>query len=124
MSSTITYNPALRIIETVYRIEHGPQELFEVAAATLSLARKHQCTRFFGDCTALLFGQSMTDVRNLVTFIKATGVDGHDKEALLIPSAPDAAQAFEYFEELCLQHGFRVKVFPSRDEAVAWLLED
>jgi hypothetical protein len=124
MSSTITYNPTLKIIETVYRIEHGPSELFEVAAATLSLARKHQCTRFFGDCTALLFGQSMADVRNLVTFIKATGVDGHDKEALLIPSAPDAVQSFVYFEELCQKDGFRVKVFQSREDAVAWLLED
>ena len=124
MSSTITYNPALRIIETVYRIEHGPSELFEVAAATLSLARKNQCRRFYGDCSELLLGNSMTDVKNLVTFIKATGVDYNDKEALCIPAAPEAAQYFMYFEELCLQHGFRVKVFPSRDEAVAWLLED
>jgi hypothetical protein len=66
----------------------------------------------------------MLEVKNLVAFLEAIGIDSSVKEALLLPEAIDSAKYIAYYERLCIEHGYRVKGFVSRVAALKWLLED
>jgi hypothetical protein len=123
MPSTIVFHADEHYTETVYSADPGMDVLFETAAHTLAIGRGNGCSRYLGDCRALGFVGPALEVEHLVTFIKASGIGAHDREALIVPAGAERDGNFVHFEELCSKHGITVRLFLERDEALRWLLE-
>ena len=124
MPCTIQYHADSHFVETMYSGALSPEEVYEGAAESIAVAYSRQCTRFLGDCVKLTNDYGMLEVKNLVAFLEATGVDRSVKEALLLPEAIDSAKYIALYATVCKEHGYRVRGFVTRDAALEWLLED
>ena len=98
-----------------------PGELEDAFKATIALVRKHDQGCVLADTTQMLGGHTVTDLYYLADALAATGLGGRIREAVLISSLPDSADNVRFWETTCANRGLRVRVFTSRDDAVAWL---
>jgi hypothetical protein len=119
----IHYNPALRCIETVYTGGITALDMQESTSKGISLGRENDTNRFLLDATEAELSASFMDVyaRPAIQY-DAEGVDRVSRLAVVAPRSPRAREAIQFFETVCVNRGWGVKVFPSRQEALDWLI--
>ncbi len=109
------------LVETTYSGVLTPPELSDAVRETLRVAETSGLKRFLADCTSLEGGHSILDLYALVDSI-AKDATGIDKEAVLLPSLPAAAEDVRFWETACFNRGLNVRVFVDRESAREWLL--
>jgi hypothetical protein len=112
------------IVETRYSGFMTPAELSAAVQETIQAAKNNERSLFLGDCTELEGGHSLFDLYGLVDMILASGLAHKVKEAIVLPTLPDAAERVEFWETACLNRGIKVKIFANRQDAIGWLLKD
>ena len=119
MSSIVEYNPELRIVQVKYVGRITGDELRKTTIEVLDLAKANSTTLFLIDVSELENVASIFDVYELPKLYGELDADGDSKIALIMP-APDTAAAKDarFYETVCLNRGWQVKVFSERQEAI------
>lgn len=120
----VSLNPELPVVETLYSGLLNPAELSDAVRATVSALLEHGLTRVLSDCTELEGGHSITDLYFLADAVLASGLSQVMKEAVLMPSRHDPAVNAQFWETLCVNRFFSVRLFKERVAAIEWLLQD
>lgn len=110
-------------IETNYSGELSAVELREAILQTLTLVHNHGIHRLLGDCSSLLGGHSVADVKDFFDMVKKSDKIIPIREAILIPTTPEAMGYVYFWTCLAQIKGMVVKPFEGRQEALAWLLD-
>lgn len=123
MSWSATLSSDLPIIETRYVGVMTPSELSDAVQETLRLVQTSGRTLLVGDCSQLVGGHSITDLYRLAASLEASGMVNKLKEAVLLPSVPEANETAEFWETVSHNRGMDVRLFSDRQSALAWLFE-
>src|SRR5512145_1353567 len=121
MPWTVSYSPDLAAVTTVYSGRVKPNELQEAVRSTLQLAREHGTRRFLADCAELQGGHSVSDLYAIARMLEAEGLDHGSREALLLPQLTGAVEDVRFWETVCLNRGYTVRVFERMADATEWL---
>ena len=123
MPYSVEYLEEQGVVETVYAGALSTAEFNEAVVATADTAAGRLCTRFLSDCRGLEVGEHSPtlDIWALAEFLARLPPGTFEREALLLPAAAAAGEDIRFYETTCRNRGLDVRVFSSRDEALAWL---
>lgn len=110
------------LIETCYVGVLTPMELSTAVEETLNLVRSEKKYRLLADCMTLEGGHSLFDLYAVANMLWSSGLGHKLKEAILLPSLPEAVEAVKFWELTCVNRGVRVQLFTERQSAIEWLL--
>ncbi len=123
MPWSVSYSPELHAVVTIYAGILPPDALREAVESTITQARRCGTTRYLADCSELQGGHSIGDLYDLAKLLESLGVERGSREALILPQLSAAAADVHFWETVCLNRGYSVRVFPTVPEAMAWLTQ-
>jgi hypothetical protein len=123
MAWAASYNNDHNLAELIYEGKVTPADLHEALLAAVKLARENNSILFLADCSEMEGGHSVVDIYGLIALYESVGLQLKMKEALLLPLLKSSKEDVKFYETACLNKGFNVKVFSSKDKALAWLNE-
>lgn len=116
---------AQRIVELTYSGLITAQDLQSATSHCIALGKQHQSSLFLVDAQDAQFSASLVELYNLpVQQFELEEADRSGRLAIIQPSSPRMREAARFYESVCRNRGWTVLVLPTRDEAVAWLLDD
>jgi hypothetical protein len=77
--------------------------------------------RYLVDSSAQLAGGNAFDVLSLAEHVAAMGPGFLERQAFVSPDEARAAEHIAFYETAARNRGLEVRVFPCREEALAWL---
>jgi hypothetical protein len=122
MPWSVSYSDELDAVLTVYAGALPANALSEAIEATITLAQERGTTRFLGDCSGLQGGHSIGDLYDLANLLEAFGLGRGVREAIILPQLSAQAQDVHFWETICLNRGYTVRVFATMLEAQGWLV--
>jgi len=119
----------LRIIEDLHIVKLtisgtvSGQELLDAAAARIDFGKEHDATRFIIDARDMDARESTTTaIHEIPTRIYA------EKDfnrlchiAVVTPINPESRWITQFYEDICVNRGWRVETFGDADDAISWL---
>lgn len=123
MAWAASYNNEHNLVELIYKGKVTPADLHEALMAAVKLAKENNSILFLADCSDMEGGHSVVDLYGLISLYESVGLQLKMKEALLLPLLKSPKEDVKFYETACLNKGFNVKVFSSKEKALAWLNE-
>ena len=124
MPCTIDFNEKTKLLEVTYDGEFGPDELRSTTHEILTEMLERKAMRVLLDCSRAHFDTPAVNVYQLPDLYDARGVVRHETRAAVVkPKDGYRKEIFEFYEDVCRNRGFFVKLFDDVAAARAWLLE-
>jgi hypothetical protein len=121
MPYAVTYWPEKKLIHIQNVGKLTPDDYRAGAREALRLSREHGVSRCLIDDSALDNQVGTTDLYTLPDFYESIGIPKTIKAAVLISEQTPKISDIAFFETVCRNRGYDVKLFTSPDEAIAWL---
>ena len=122
----VDYIADRHIVELTLTGRLSGAELQEAALARIALGEERAVTNFVIDAQDLIAPRSATmsvyDIPSRIYVEK--NVKRTTRIAVVVPTAPESAWIVQFFEDLCVNRGWRVHMAPDRETAFDWLHED
>jgi len=123
MPCTIGFNEKDKILEVVYQGDFGADELRASTQEILTAMLERKSMRVLLDCAAAHFNIPAVNVYQLPDVYDSRGVTRHDARAAVVtPKDGYHREIFDFYEDVCRNRGFFVKLFGDAGAARAWLL--
>ena len=123
MTFSVDYLEDVGAVEAVYSGSVPAEELDQALTATGIVASEHLCNRFLIDSLDQDAGGSAFDILKLAEFLASLPPGTIDREAILPPRSSLGGEDMRFFETAARNRGLNVRLFTSREEALAWLAE-
>ena len=122
---TLEYNAEQHFIDLVFDGLTNAEDVRRTTTEGLALGRRHACRRYLLDIERMQSAVSFLTIIDLPNrqYI-AEGLDRRSAIAVVLPFEPAAREVALFYEPTMLNRGFEAKTFPSRDEALRWLLRE
>lgn len=114
--------PAEKIIEIKFKGKFLANDIGEILRSVLMLVQQEKTLLVLGDCTLMEHNTSVFNIYDFPKLFESQNVNRHIKEAMVLPIDPEARKNVEFYETVCHNRGFNVKVFETRAQALDWLL--
>ena len=122
MSYTLNHNASLGVIELTYSGRITGTELKEATSKCISLGKQTGTTKILVDEVGMYLDASIVDLFNLPNKQYADEeANRQAKVAVILPTSEEARKAVQFYEIACQNSGWRVRVFPERQDAINWL---
>lgn len=118
----LKYKSKLRIIDLVFSGNVTGSDIREATSKTISLSHEHGIFEILVDTAHLERTETTTDIYDLPQQYVEEDLDHRSRLAVVVPISPDLQGIMQFYENVCVNRGWRVKSFPNRREATAWLL--
>lgn len=121
MPYSVEYWPVEKLvcIRNVGRLP--PEDYLASAREFFRLMHEHGTHLCLIDVTMLDNQASTTDLYSLPGFYESIGIPKNVRAAVLVSDQTPKVEDMTFFETVCRNHGYRVRLFTARDEALAWL---
>lgn len=121
----VEYNEELGIVELRLDGRLSGAELQESAASRIALGQEHGVTKFLIDARELIAPRSATmSIYDIAANTYAKSNQRRDTRiAVIVPTAPGSEWIVQFYEDLCVNRGWRVHMSDDRVSALAWLHE-
>jgi hypothetical protein len=122
---TVEYNEELEIVELKLVGKLSGAELQESAASRIALGQEHDVTRFVINAADLISPRSTTmSIYEIAANTYSRSNQRRDTRiAVIVPTSPDSEWIIQFYEDLCVNRGWRVRMCDDRVAALAWLHE-
>lgn len=110
-----------QIIETRYSGYLSADELLQAIEQTIGLVQRHGILFLLGDCSRLLGGHDVTDLRRFADVLSACDFSQAIREAIIVPEVNDASGLAYFWTYMTQMDGLIVKPFEDRQSAIEWL---
>ena len=120
---TVSYLENLDAIMTVYSGALSPEMLQNAVQETIIYAQQRGTWRLLADCSTLEGGHSIVDLYEISKLLEKAGVASTFYEAIVLPQLNAIASDVHFYETICRNRGFDVRVFKTTEDATAWLAE-
>jgi hypothetical protein len=111
-----------KYVEMTFSGNISPEELYEAIEISVALAHDNNIKLFLTDCTTVLGGLSIIDLYGLIPVFKRLQIGRDVKNAVIMPTIQESIKKIKFYETLCTNRGFNVKIFTKYDEALSWLI--
>lgn len=98
-------------------------EVAQMNEEAVALAAKSQVTRILLDCSTARLDVPVIDVYKLPDLYAARGISRQVHAAVLMPKDGYRREVYQFYEDVCRNRGYFVKLFEDEAEAWAWLRE-
>lgn len=123
MSWTVARNEQTGHIETVYRGIISNKEVRLSTVAALKLAAPDKVEHFLSDLSEADSELSAVDICVIPDQWTELKANPANKVAVVVPGHGKMWRDGQFYEDVCVNRGWNVKVFANRDDALAWLGE-
>jgi hypothetical protein len=123
MPYEIDYLEDEKIVTIKNRGEILFEDLLEQTKEALELARRKNATLFLSDNILLENKAKTFEIYELPKIYDELGASRNNKLAVLIRKGGHTTKDARFFETICLNRGWNVRLFTSYDDAKAWLKE-
>jgi hypothetical protein len=124
MSMTVQYNPELNIVESVLADNVTAEDLQTHETQCIALAMENNSTRFLTDATQATLTVSVYELYGLPKLYEDQDLQRPIFIAVLPPASEVGKGLVDFYETVCLNRGWTVRIFRERQEALDWLLGD
>lgn len=121
MPYSVTHSSEQKLIHIRNIGKLTPDDYRAGAREALRLSLEHGVLRCLIDNSALHNQVGTTDLYTLPEFYESIGIPKTIKAAVLVSEQTPRIDDIAFFETVCRNRGYDVKLFTSRDEALAWL---
>lgn len=122
MPWTVDYN-ADRGLITVTNVGVMSREAYhEEITRCKQLSDQHDVKRFLVDDLQLEPSLKLMELYDFPDLYERMGVDHKSRIAVVAQPSPAKKHKFDFFETICQNRGFSVKVFNDKDNALAWVM--
>ena len=123
MPWTVEYDLELGIVDGRYVGRVTDDDFKEATAKAVGLAQANNTNRFLIDDSEWEGGASVLGLFELPTIYKELDTDRTSRAALVLPPPSRKAEVrdAQFFETVCQNRGWNVRVFRKREEAIEWL---
>ncbi|MBN1826432.1 MAG: STAS/SEC14 domain-containing protein [Candidatus Eisenbacteria bacterium] len=123
MTWTVECNEELGIIILTYSGVTTGEEIKKAAVARIDLGKKKGVTKFLIDTRTVKTDESATfDIYDVPNKIYPSKGDLHESRiAILEPESSTSTKMVQFFESVCVNRGWMVKIFQDRESAIRWL---
>ena len=111
-----------RILKVTYSGAFGSDELGSITERILLTMVEKKIGRVLLDCGEAHFDVPVLNVYKLPDRYDSHGIArGEVRAGVVKPKDGYRAELFEFYEDVCRNRGYFVKLFETRDEALGWL---
>ena len=123
MSYKISYDPESKIVCCQHAGRITKDGLRTRSIKTIELAKANSANLYLIDVVDLEGGVSTVGLYDLPAVYEKAGVDRRVVCAAILYNAKDKALANDvhFYETVCINNGWKVKMFSDRQEAIRWL---
>ena len=125
MTHTVTYNPALGVIETVAQGNLNLSEAKEIMSAITQIAMEQDCFVCLSDYRKATIAMStfeIYEIPNILSeIVTSFGLPPSKFKRAII--ADKSLEDYQFFETVTLNMGQHIRLFQDMDEAKKWLFE-
>ena len=122
MSSSITVEVQDGIIHSVYTGSLAAPELHKATHDILTLMLTEKIDRVLLDCSEAHMEVPAVDVYQLPDIYASRGISRRQvRAAVVTPKDGYKRDLYEFYEDVCRNRGYFVKIFDDVDTALAWL---
>ena len=89
----------------------------------VKLGHKKNSQLFLSDCSQLVSLAKTIEIYDMPAMFKRVGLPRTSRIALLMAKDAATKKYIRFFETVCYNRGWHVKIFNHKDEAIVWLLE-
>jgi len=112
-----------RILRVLIEGRFSAPQAMEMTRESVEVATRARATRIMLDCSKAKFDIPIIDVYKVPDLYSSRGVAHGVRAAVLMPPGGVDREMYEFYEDVCRNRGYFVKLFESEDEAWAWLRE-
>ena len=123
MPWTMGFTDDGRILRVLIEGRLSASEAGEMTQKSVALAAQEQATRIMLDCSKAQLDVPILDVYGLPDLYASRGVSRRVHAAVLLPKDGYRREVYEFYEDVCRNRGYFVRLFEDEDEAWAWLRE-
>lgn len=123
MSWSMEFTDEGRILRVLIAGQLSLAEVAQMNKETVTLAAESQATRILLDCSAARLDVPVIDVYKLPDFYAAHGISRQVHAAVLMPKDAYRREVYEFYEDVCRNRGYFVRLFEDEAEAWEWLRE-
>lgn len=122
---TVEHNEELGIVELRLAGRLSGAEFQESAASRIALGQEHGVTKFLLDARELIAPRSATmSIYEIAAKTYPESNQPRDTRiAVIVPTEPESEWIVQFYEDLCVNRGWRVHMSDDRVSALAWLHE-
>jgi hypothetical protein len=122
MTWTLEYNRTLRIVDLVFSGITSGRDLQEATTKCILLGKEQGAVQYLVDAEELELFAPLVDIIDLPDKqYVVEGLDRLSRVALVNPKSSKAKEAAYFYETVCINRGWNVRLFPKRDDAIEWL---
>lgn len=123
MTWTVEYDQEFHVVVLTYTDECSGKDFRDASRKRIAVATEVECSNTLIDATYLECGSSTTyDVFEIVsTEYPRAGSRNDWRIAITIPKSEKAHRQVDFYENACVNRGWKVKKFATREEAIDWL---
>ncbi len=121
MPWSVDYDEEHGFVEIEYSGSTTGDDLRMATREAIALSEQHGALKCIVDCT---YQEKTGDVLDLYEFPKiyeGAGLSRAIQLALLMPLATELHEFAEFYENVCVNRGWQVRTFRSREQAFEWL---
>ena len=122
MTWTVTHNSKLQIIEVVYTGITSGEDLQESTSKAIAMTKEFGISEVLVEITDITLDVTTMDIFKLPAHqYRTEQLDYRTHVALILPCREKERQDALFYETVCLNRGWLVRTFETRDESIAWL---
>lgn len=123
MTWTIEYQDNLQVVVLTYSGNISGAEIKAAATARIAMGKEKGVSKFLVDTRNIETDESSTfDIYDLPSKVyPEQKVEHSDHIAVVIPESHAARRMVQFYEDVSVNRGWRVKTFEDHDDALEWL---
>lgn len=122
MSYTISHNTLLGVIEVIFKGGTTAGDLVKITSECISIGDETHTAKFLVDTSDIELAASSLDIINLPNQYAAEHINRFTRIALIQPTSAASRESVHFYETVCVNRGWFVKIFTDRQSAMDWLL--
>jgi len=112
-----------RILKVLIQGHMSGPEVSEMTRESVAAAAKTQVTRIVLDCADAKIDVPILDVYKLPDLYSARGVSRQVHAAVIMPREGYRRDIYEFYEDVCRNRGYFVRLFEQEEDAWNWVRE-
>ena len=121
MTWDVRYLDDTNIIYIVNKGASTNQDYEEQTIKALELAKEHNTHLFLTDNSEATNKAAILEIFYLPALYDKLGAYKINKLGVIVPNTPYKNEDYKFYETLCKNRGWNVKLFHDKDDAIEWL---
>ena len=97
------------------------EDFMKQTREALEVSRVKKCKKFLVDCTLMTFQSQTMPLYETTAFYDEIGAPKENKIALVVPAGAKIEADLRFYETVCVNRGWQVKIYSDRESAMHWL---